>query len=273
MGLHEINGTRLWVEDTAGDKPVMLFSHGLLWSTRMFDAQVAAFRDRYRCIAWDHRGQGQSDVTRDRCITIEQCYADAVALIEQLGVAPVHFVGLSMGGFVGMRLAARRPELLRSCTLLETSADAEPIENVPRYRTLNLVARWLGLGIVANKVMPIMFGRTFLTDPARSVERAEWKARLSSNRREIWRAVNGVIERHAVYDELASITVPTLVAVGDEDVATVPAKAERIHAAIRGSTLVRIPYAGHSSSVEQPALVNAAIDAFLTTAALTAPAE
>ena len=89
----------------------------------------------------------------------------------------------------------------------------------------------------------------------------------------MWRAVNGVIERHAVYDELAAITVPTLVAVGDEDVATVPAKAERIHAAIRGSTLVRIPRAGHSSSVEQPASVNSAIDAFLTTAALTAPVE
>ena len=78
-----------------------------------------------------------------------------------------------------------------------------------------------------------------------------WKARLSANRRDIWRAVNGVIEREGVYDELASITVPTLIVVGDEDVATVPAKAERIHAAIRGSTLVRIPGAGHSSSVER----------------------
>ena len=137
---------------------------------------------------------------------------------------------------------------------------------------LNLVARWLGLGIVANRVMPIMFGKTFLTDPARSVERAEWKARLSANRRDVWRAVNGVIERRAVYDELASITVPTLVAVGDEDVATVPAKAERIHAAIRGSTLTRIANAGHSSSVEQPASVCAAMESFLARCAPTAPA-
>ncbi len=262
-----VNGTRLWVEDTGGDKPVLLFSHGLLWSTRMFDAQVAAFRDRFRCIAWDHRGQGQSDVPRVRCITIEDCYRDAVALIEQLDVSPVHFVGLSMGGFVAMRLAARRPDLLRSCILLETSADPEPVDNVPRYRMLNRVARWLGLGVVAERVMPIMFGRTFLTDPARTAERSEWKARLSANRRDIWRAVNGVIEREGVYDALTSITVPTLIVVGDEDVATAPAKAERIHAAIRESTLVRIPGAGHSSSVEQPERVNAAMDAFLRAAA------
>ena len=258
-----IRGARLWVEDTGGEKPLVLFAHGLLWSTRLFDAQVAALRGRYRCVAWDHRGQGQSEVPAGRAITIEQCYEDAVALIEHLGGGPVHFVGLSMGGFVGMRLAARRPEWIRSCMLLETSADPEPAENVPRYRRLNHVARWFGLRPVAGRVMPIMFGRTFLTDPERASERAVWRARLLGNRRDIVRAVQGVIERDGVYDELRNITCPTLVVVGEEDVATVPAKAERIHAAIRGSTLVRIPRAGHSSSVEQPALVNAAITEFL----------
>lgn len=258
-----INGVRLWVEDTGGEKPAMLFSHGLLWSTRMFDAQVAAFRDRYRCIAWDHRGQGQSEVPHVRSISIDKCYRDAVSIIEHFGVAPVHFVGLSMGGFVAMRVAARRPDLLRSCMLLETSADPEPQENVPRYRMLNRVARWIGLRFVAAQVMPIMFGQTFLTDPARVTERKLWKERLSSNRRDIWRAVNGVIERDGVFESLVGITTPTLIVVGDEDVATVSAKSERMQSAIRGSTLVRIAGAGHSSSIEQPALVNAAMEDFL----------
>ena len=259
-----INGVRLWVEDTGGSGPPVLFSHGLLWSTRMFDAQVAMLRSRYRCIAWDHRGQGQSDVPNVRSISIEDCYDDAVALIERLGVAPVHIVGLSMGGFVAMRLAARRPDLVRSCVLLETSAEAEPAENVPRYRTLNRVAKWFGLRVVANKVMPIMFGTTFLTDPARAVERKVWRERLARNRRDIWRAANGVIEREPGLSELGHITAPTMIMVGDEDVATVPLKAERIHAAIRGSTLARIPHAGHSSSIEQPGHVTAAIDAWVT---------
>jgi pimeloyl-ACP methyl ester carboxylesterase len=263
-GFVTINGVRLWVEDTGGSGPPVLFSHGLLWSTRMWDAQVAALHSRYRCIAWDHRGQGQSDVPNVRSISIEDCYADAVALIERLGVAPVHIVGLSMGGFVTMRLAARRPDLVRSCVLLETSGEAEPAENVPKYRTLNRVAKWFGLRLVANKVMPIMFGQTFLTDPARAAERDLWRERLSGNRRDIWRAVNGVIEREPMLSELARITAPTLIMVGDEDVATVPLKAERMHAAIRGSKLVRIPHAGHSSSIEQPGHVTAAIDAWVT---------
>lgn len=259
-----VNGVRLWVEDSGGSGPVVLLSHGLLWSTRMFDRQVAALSPDYRCIAWDHRGQGKSDVPDSDTISIEQCYEDAVSLIEQLGVAPVHIVGLSMGGFVAMRLAARRSALVRSCVLIETSADAEPAENVSRYRLLNVVARWVGLRVVVSQVMSIMFGRTALNDPARATERATWRAAMAGNRRDIWRAVNGVITRDAVTAEIGRITAPTLIVVGEEDVATTPAKAERLHAAIRGSMLVRVPQAGHSSTVEQPERVTETVRAFLT---------
>lgn len=258
-----INGTSLWVEDSGGDGPPLLFSHGLLMSSRMFDAQVAALQGRYRCIRWDHRGQGRSGDVIGRAISIEQVTDDAVALIRTLALPPVHFVGLSMGGFVGMRLAARHPELLRSLALLDTSADAEPAENVPRYRLLNAITRWLGIRWVVGRVMPIMFGRTFLADPAKADDRTHWRAQLARNRRSIYRAVNGVIERDAVTHELAAIRCPTLVVVGEDDVATVPAKSERITSLIAGAELTRIPGAGHSSSVEQPEAVTAALAAFL----------
>ncbi len=258
-----VNGTRLWVEDTGGPGEVVCWSHGLLWSTRMFDAQVAHLRDRYRCVAWDHRGQGRSDDDPSRSVSIETVTADAIALLEQQGLGPVHLCGLSMGGFVAMRIAARRPDLVRSLVLLETSADPEPRENVPRYRLLSMVARWLGLGLVAGPVMKIMFGRTFLEDPARAAERDAWRARLVGNRRTIVRAVAGVIERDGVVAELSRIRAPTLIVVGEEDVATVPAKAERLAAAIPGARLVRIPGAGHTSTVEQPARVNEVVTAFL----------
>ena len=263
MPFLDVNGTRLHYEDTGGLGEPIVFSHGLLWSGRMFDKQAAALKDRYRCITYDHRGQGQSDVWRVDAVDMETVYADAVGLIEKLGVGPCHFVGLSMGGFVGMRLAARRPDLLRSLVLMETSADPEPRENVPRYKLLNFVARWVGLEPLANRVMRIMFGRTFLEDPARAAERAEWRRRLKENRRDIWRAVNGVIRRRGVYEELTRVKTPTLVVVGEEDVATVPAKAERIHGAIEGSKLMRLPRGGHTSTVEEPGLVNPPLEGFL----------
>lgn len=259
----QINGATLHYTDEGTGPEIILFAHGLLWSGRMFEAQVNALKDRYRCITFDFRGQGQSEVTRDG-YDMETLYWDTAALIEAVGCTPCHFVGLSMGGFMGMRLAARRPELLRSLMLLGTSADDEPRGNVPRYNRLNFVARWLGLRFVATPVMRIMFGQTFLTDPNRAVQREEWKKHLITNHRiGVSRAVKGVIDRQGVYDEISKITIPTLIMVGEEDVATVPAKAERIQARIAGSRLVRIPRAGHSSTIEEPEAVNTAIKAFL----------
>jgi pimeloyl-ACP methyl ester carboxylesterase len=258
-----VNGTTLYYEDSGGTGEAVVFSHGLLFSADMFEAQVRALAPRYRCIRYDHRGQGRSADPGGRLHDIEDVTNDAESLIRALGVAPCHFVGLSMGGFVGMRLAARHPELLRTLTLLETSADPEPEENVPRYRLLALVSRWIGLRAVIGRVMPILFSRSFLADPSRAAERALWRNRLASNRRSIVRAVHGVIERRGVAGELPLVRVPTLVIVGEEDVATVPAKAERIHALIPGSALVRIAGAGHSSCIEQPERVNEELGSFL----------
>jgi pimeloyl-ACP methyl ester carboxylesterase len=75
--------------------------------------------------------------------------------------------------------------------------------------------------------------------------------------------VRGVIERARVAAEFHRIRLPTLILVGDEDVATVPAKSEAMQAGIPGARLVRIPRAGHTSTLESPAAVNAALREFL----------
>ena len=258
-----LDGATLHYEDTGSGREAIVFAHGLLWSGRMFQPQVAALKGRYRCVTFDFRGQGESEVAASG-YDMDTLAGDAAALIQSLGIAPCHFLGLSMGGFVGMRLAARRPELITSLMLLETSADAEPPENIPRYKLLSLISRYVSLRLVGGKVMAIMFGQKFLTDPARTAEREEMRRRLlANNRTGIYRATNGVITRQAVYDEIKAIRAPTLVVVGDQDVATPLDKARRIQSQIPNSQLVMIPGAGHTSTIEEPAAVTAAIDAFL----------
>jgi len=260
----DIRGTRIHYTDEGSGPETVVFSHGLLMSGKMFEAQVEALKPSYRCITFDHRGQGQSAVAKDG-YGMDALTLDAKALIEELGVGPCHFVGLSMGGFVGMRLAARYPGLLRSLTLIDTSAEAEPEANQKRYGVLNFVARWFGLGVVAGQVMPIMFGRSFMSDPARAAERKRWRSRIAGGDRiGITRAVRGVIERNSAADEIKAIDLPVLVLVGDEDVATVPEKSEQIRAAIAGSEMATIAKAGHSSTVEQPDAVNARLLGFLS---------
>lgn len=258
-----VNGAAIYYEEHGTGPEAIVLAHGLLWSGRMFDSQVRALQDRYRCITFDFRGQGRSEVTASG-YDMDTLTEDAAALIEALGCAPCHFLGVSMGGFVGQRLALRHPSLLKSLMLVETTADPEPEENKGRYRLLNVVARWVGLGVVANRVMPIMFGEKFLEDPARAQEREVWRQRLIANHRiGITRAVEGVINRSGVFDQLDRIALPTLIVVGDQDVATVPAKAERMQERIRGSKRVVIAGAGHTSTVEEPKAVNEALVAFL----------
>ena len=184
-----IRGIQLAVQDV-GEGPTIAFSHGLLWSKEMFAPQIANLATEYRCVAWDHRGQGESDVPEGRSVPIEDCYEDAVALIEGLDCGPVHFVGLSMGGFVGMRVAARRPDLVRSLVLIESAADPEPPANIPKYRRLNWVARWLGVPrFLARHILPILLGHDILNDPDRGPEREALIAQLMTRRRQIYKAV------------------------------------------------------------------------------------
>ncbi|HEX8951351.1 MAG TPA: alpha/beta fold hydrolase [Polyangia bacterium] len=262
MPMLAVDGVELHYEERGSGAPVV-FSHGLLWTGGMFDAQVAALSSRYRCIAYDHRGQGRSG-TSPAPYDMEQLTADAATLIEKLGAGPCHFVGLSMGGFVGMRLAARRPELLRTLTLVETAADGEPRWNVPKYRALSLVARALGFGPVVGAVMRIMFGATFLRDPARAELRARMRDELVAlDVARVEAALAAVVRRRPILPELSRITTPTLVLHGDEDRAIVMPRAAEMARAIRGARLVIIPRAGHTSSVEAPEAVTRELAAFL----------
>lgn len=127
---------------------------------------------------------------------------------------------------------------------------------------MNFIARWLGPSPVTGRVMPIMFGQKFMADAKRAAIRETWKQRMINNNRiGMTRATTGVIDRQGVYGELVKIAVPTLILAGEQDVATIPAKADRIHQCISSSLILG---AGHSSTIEEPGAVNGAIDAFLS---------
>jgi 3-oxoadipate enol-lactonase len=260
MPFDNINRALLFYEDRGAGLETIFFSHGLLWSSWIWRAQLDHFSKRYRCIAADHRGQGQSELTVSG-YDMDTLSEDAAALIAKLGIAPVHFVGLSMGGFVGLRLALGKPELLRSLVLVDSAADAEPKLSVPKYMAMCWAARVIGMRPFAGTVLEIMFGRKFRSDPARL---AEAQAQLLANRTAgVQRATWGVCSRRAV-DGLEKIRTPTLVVQGAEDTAIVAARAKRTSDAIPGARFLTIPHAGHSTPVEEPEALNAELEKFLS---------
>jgi pimeloyl-ACP methyl ester carboxylesterase len=263
LSFKSVNGARIWYEESGNGPETIVFSHGLLMNGDMFSNQVAALDNRFRCIVYDHRGQARSEVTESGYDMDTLC-EDAAALIRELECDPCHFVGLSMGGFVGMRLAIRHRQLLKSLVLMDTTADPEPEQNKGPYRRLAFIGRWLSFRLVLRPLMKIMFGKSFLEDRSKQAEREKWRAHLLSlDPVGTARAAHGVIDREGVYDQLGAINTPTLIIVGDEDVATPPAKSERMKEGIDRARLEIIPGAGHSSSIEQPEAVTRVIEDFL----------
>lgn len=255
-----LNKAQIYYEIHGDGPETIVFSHGLLWSTKLFHKQIALFKNHFKCVVYDHRGQGKSEVTKAG-YDMDNLATDAEELIRKLELAPCHFVGLSMGGFIAMRLAARKPDLVKSISLIETTADPEP--NAFKYTLLNTIVKIFGVKAVTQKVMSIMFGKKFLTDPQRKDERKEWEKELEKNKKSIVKAVTGVIKRKGVFEELKDIECPALIMVGDLDVATVPAKSHRIKSQIKHSELVILKGAGHSSSIEEPNQVNRALKGFI----------
>jgi pimeloyl-ACP methyl ester carboxylesterase len=169
-----------------------------------------------------------------------------------------------MGGFVGQRIAARRPELIRSLSLLDTSAGPEDPENVSRYKLLGWIYRLTGITPLRKAVRPIMFGPTFLADASRKPLIEEWERRLArSPRSGIRKAVIAVAERKPVEDEIGRIQAPTLVLVGVDDAATPLAKAQRIAELIPGARLATLPDCGHTSTLEASDTVTGLLRDFL----------
>lgn len=267
-----LNNAKIYYEDSAPNnnslpvaqrKPVMMFAHGLLWSTHLYDKQVAHFSDQYRCIAFDFRGQGKSEATKSG-YDMDTLASDAIALLEALDIDQCHFVGLSMGGYVAQRVALERPDLLSSLILLETGARAESDEKRAEYKKLIKAIRIIGIKLISKKIMSIMFGRTFINDKSRKQEFKTWVTYLKQNdKKSAIKATRGVLERAEVLSRLNEIKLPALVVVGDEDVATPYEEAQLMHFAIKGSKLAVLQGAGHSSPVEAPEQLNKVLETFL----------
>ena len=108
MPYFEHAGCQLYYEDHGQGEPLLLV-HGLGSSIQDWEYQLPHLQQQRRVVAVDLRGHGRSGKPRER-YSMAAFAADVAALIEHLGLPPVHLVGISMGGMVGFQLGVDRPE-------------------------------------------------------------------------------------------------------------------------------------------------------------------
>ncbi len=258
-----VNGTTLFYYDQGPkEAPVLILSHSLFFDHKMFIHQIESLSKTFRVISYDHRDQGQSARSDLQIVDMDTLTDDAMALIEALNLSPCFFAGNSMGGFIALRLAARRPDLLRGCIVLGSSAELE--YKLAEFSPLIDGLEAQGTEPFIDTLMYIMFGDDYLADQSRTDEREYWRNSMLDLGTDIARSARGVIHRTGVLDELKNCKVPLLVLSGEQDHAYEIPLSENIAQSAPDSQMFVVPKAGHSVALEQPEIVNRYIADFIS---------
>jgi 3-oxoadipate enol-lactonase len=246
------------VVEGPADAPVLVLSTSIGASLAMWEPQAAALRDRFRVVRYDHRGHGSSPVPPGP-YELADLGADVLRLLDRLEVEAAHFCGLSLGGMVGMWLAAHAPERIRGLVLCCTSLRPGPPESWAERAEL---VRREGMGVLADGLMTRWFTPGWVQAHPDKV--SELRAMVAATPAEGYAACCGAIERMELADALSGIRADTLVIAGQEDPATPPEHGRAIVEGISRARLEVLSPAAHLASVEQSEAVTRLIAEQLT---------
>jgi 3-oxoadipate enol-lactonase len=228
--------------------PVLML-HSLFFDGSMFDVVRALLPATLAVYAPDHRGQGRSEAGRS-APSIDRLASDTIGIIETLGEGAVHLVGSSMGGYVALRIAERRPDLLRSCVLSCCTAHAE--RQPERFAALEQRIREEGTARLGPTLLQTMFGERFVAENS-DVCKA-WLRHFEGLGPSAADAVHGVFARPGYEALLDGLRVPLLLFSGELDRAKRPADMEYISGRVPGSLHITVADSGHTPPVENPVL-------------------
>jgi 3-oxoadipate enol-lactonase len=257
MPYADVNGQRLRFDDSGGDGPPVILSHGFLMDREMFAPQVEALAPEFRVIVWDERGFGETEFDQQP-FTYWDSATDCLGLLDHLGVDHAVLGGMSQGGFLSMRAAMLAPERVRALVLIDTQSGPEDPERLPAYRQMQQT--WLEVGPVdelAQTIANLIIGEPRLNE--------RWIAKWRQLPRESMRApTDCLFDRDDITDRLVEITCPAIVFHGTADASIEFEKAEQLCAALSGcSGVVRIEGGPHASNLTHPDEVNGPLLEFL----------
>jgi len=252
-------GAAIGYDDT-GQGPAVVFLHAFPLNRTMWAPQTSALAATWRCVTIDARGFGESTPTGP--FSVDRYADDVVAVLDGLGIARVTVVGLSMGGYVAFALWRRHPRRVRALVLADTRAGADTPEARDRRRELIALARASGVDAVADRQIIGLLGKS-TRERGPEVEVSARAIAANATVDGVVGALEAMMERKDSTATLATISVPSLIIAGEEDVLTPPKEARAMHSMIYGSRLELLAHAGHLSSIERPAAFNAVLNEFL----------
>ena len=246
--------------DVRGDGPALLLVHGFPLDRSLWAHQVATLAG-WRRIAPDLRGLGGT-IAPDDDYSIAAYADDLIGLLDRLQVSRAVVAGLSMGGYIAFDMVRRYRERVAGLILCDTRADADGPEGRASRDAMIALVKEQGVGAVAERLLPRVLGRaTQVTQPHLVDQVREMMTRAPVGG--VAGALRAMRDRADSTPLLPSISVPTLVVVGQEDEVTPPAIARAMTDAIPSAAMTVIPGAGHLSPLEAPTAVSRVLAEFL----------
>jgi len=258
MSYADVNGQRLYYEDSGGDGPAIVFSHGFLMDHEMFAPQVAALAPEFRVITWDERGFGDTEFD-GKPFTYWDSARDCLGLLDHLGIEQAVLAGMSQGGYLSLRAALLAPERVRALVLIDTQALLEDPDKIPVYQAM--LDTWACEG--PSDALAGAIARLIIADPAHvPYWVAKWQARPADLIVEPGRCL---LEREDdVSRRLGEIACPALVFQGSQDNAVTMDGAEHLAAGLPGCDgVIVVDGAAHACNLTHPDQVNPPLLAFL----------
>lgn len=253
-----INGAKISYRlDGPEQAQVVVLSNSLMSTHRMWDPQMRSLTEKYRVLRYDTRGHGGSETTSGP-YTMDMLSEDAYSLIDEIGLGPVHFVGLSMGGMIAQRLAVSHPEIVRSISLCDTASHMPTKEmwneriDVARNQGIQghletTIKRWFRPNFIESSPGAIGFVEQMILETG-----VEGYIACSTAIRDMYQT-----------DILQEISAPVLILLGRQDPACTYEQAKVMQEKIPHAEFYAIEEAAHLSNIEKPAEFNSALRSFI----------
>ena len=255
-----VNGVSLNYDEWGSGHPLLLlmgFGDGLhAWAN-----QIPAFSERFRTIALDHRGSGESEAPEDG-YSIQQFADDAIGLLDRLGVERAHVLGYSMGGRVGQDMAARYPGRVSALVLAASAARANPL-NVYSLRASAWLYETYGPEAAAAFGPLISFTHAYFGDHLESLSESLGEPISEPMPMHAYRGHVEAIENHDSTPILGRIAAPTLVLMGDAEWLNPMADQQEMLDGIPNAELRVLQDGGHGFLWEIPDAFNEVVIEFL----------
>jgi 3-oxoadipate enol-lactonase len=256
----KVNGTEINYElHGAEGAPWLVLSHSLACSVRMWDPQIAAFKDRYRILAYDMRGHGASAAPAGP-YSLDMLADDVLSLLDSLKIRKSIFCGLSIGGMIGQTLALKQPAKFERMVLADTG-HAQNADALKQWEERIRIAETKGMAALVASTIERWF-----TEPFRNTPAAKKIAELvAATPVAGYVGCGRAIMQLNTTARLKEIRMPVLAIAGEAD--TAAAGTRYIGENVPGAKLVMIPQAAHIANIEQAEAFNRALREFLSSPA------